>query len=484
MARFTTEFWVGLLAAVAIGLAAWGVLRTDDRPDGAGTYRVYVTVPSAEGIYADTPVRLAGVAVGSVDRVTLDGDRARLELVLQAAVKLPTDTRAELRSEGVLGDKYLRLVPGDADAVVAEGGELSAAEPGPDIDALTRKVALIADDVVDITGDVKGMTGDPTTQAQLRQTIANVEALSAELRGLAATNRADLDAVAANLREVSEALRLLVERSGGSVEAELETIRGITASLDRTAKSVEALAARVERGEGTVGRLLTDDATIDTIDRTLSDVSTAVSDVQELVSPVARFRTDVYYRGSAYFGTDPDEPGFTENPVAGRFRNVLGVTVGRRDDYWYLVEVVDHPVGVVSFEDHAIPDYGAAYREYVVKPSLRYSFMFAKRYRDLVFRFGLKESSGGVGVDALLAGDRVQLSADLYDFTYGSWPVMDRTPQLQLYARLSPLRRVYLETGADNVILGARHGYFTGFVGAGFSFNDQDLKYVLATLPL
>jgi len=43
---------------------------------------------------------------------------------------------------------------------------------------------------------------------------------------------------------------------------------------------------------------------------------------------------------------------------------------------------------------------------------------------------------------------------------------------------------VYVEAGMEQIILGAKYGYATGFVGAGFSFNDDDIKLLFATLPL
>lgn len=485
MARFSNEFWVGLLAAVGIALTAYAILRTDDRPDGVrGSYRIYATFTSAEGVYPDTPVRVAGVVIGSVDEVRLDGGRARLTLMMQGDVDLPVDSTVVLKSEGVLGDRFLRVEPGVSTASLEDGDDIRVGEAGPDIDAMTKKLSLIADDVAVITANVKDLTSDADTQAQLRQTVENVEVLSGELRSLAAANRADLDAIADNLREVSEILKEVAEGSRGKVDEELAAIREITDSIERTTRSIEAVAAKVERGEGTVGRLLNDETTLDTLDATLADVQATVTDVRGMVSAASELRTDVYYRGSYYFGNAPTDPELGYNPVDGLSRNVLGLTVGRRENSWYIVEVVSHPIGLVSYEDRSLPDFGTAWREYVVRPQLRFSFMFAKRYKDLVFRFGMKESSGGVGLDALLVDDRVQLSADVYDFTYGSWPLMESIPNVQAYARVRPLKPIYVEAGLDNLWFGVRHGMVTGFVGGGFTFNDQDLKYVLAALPI
>lgn len=486
MRRLTNEFLVGLLAILAAVAAVYAVMRVDDRPDGVrGVWTAYVVFPAAEGVYPDTPVRIAGVPVGSVDQVALDGGQARLTLVLQADVQLPDDSVAELKGEGVLGDKYVRLTPGSSPTNLADGGTLRAAKPGLDVDALAAQAALIAADVKDITGSLKEILGDDEARARVDSTLANIEALSAQLRSLTEGNRDDLVAITSNLREVSESLNRLVDTTNDAFTNELKSVESTTASIDRTIQHLESISKKVDDGEGTVGRLLNDSSTIDNVNATLSELNEAVGSVNEVVGGLKGMRTEVYYRGSYYLGTDPTKGGasFTENPVAGSARNVLGARLIPRPDYWYVFEFVSHPYGDFTYEDHVFPDLGTAYREYIVRPDSRYTFQIAKRLGDVVIRFGLKESSGGLGVDGLLFKDRLQVSADLYDFTYGSWPVMDGTPELQLTARAYPLRHVYIEGGLDNAILGARYGYVTGFAGGGFSFNDDDIKFVLAALP-
>jgi len=484
MTRFSNEALVGLLTLVVLGLTAWGVLRTDDRPDGmGGTWLLYVQVPTAEGIYPDTPVRIAGVTVGGVDAVDLDGRAARLTLMLQPGLELPVDTVVDVGSEGMLGDKFIRLTPGKSETLVRAGSVVQAQPPGASIDSLTAKLSLIADDVGVITGEMRKVAEDGGTQAQLQTTMANIEELSAQLRDMAAVNQADLRAMAENMRATSEALKVLVEGSGGKVDAQLDAIREATESLDRAVRNIESITGKLDRGEGTVGKLLNDPTTIDSINDTLAEVNTTVKEVSDLVGGVSDLRTDVYYRGNYYLGTDPVRGEFAGNPVAGGTRNVLGLILAPRPDYWYILELTSHPVGLVSYEDHLLPEFGSSWREYSVSPTYRVSFQFAKRWGPAVFRFGMKESSGGAGVDAYLLRDRLMLSADVYDFLYGSWPVMDGTPNVQFALRAYPWKHVYLEGGADNVLLGAKYGYFTGFVGGGFTFNDQDLKLLLPAMP-
>lgn len=484
MSRLTNEFLVGVLAVGAIGLGVAGVLLTNDRPEGvAGVYHLVSVFGSAEGVYATTPVRIAGVPVGAVSKVELDGGSARVELEIEGNVQLPVDSVVTLASEGMLGDKFLRVTPGTSATLLHEGDRILPDTSGSSLEDLQKKAALIADDVKSITGSVKTITGDAQTQAELAQTVANVAALSESLRGMAESNREELDAMAQNMRDVSEALKALIATNGPRVSEEMDAIRKATDSLDRTASHVESIVARIDAGQGTVGGLLNDDTTLKTVNATLADVQGAVSDVHGLIGQVSNLRTEVYYRGDYFMGTDPASDAFDGNPVAGRSRNVLGARIMSRQDYGYIFEFVSHPVGSISLQDHAVPSLGVSYREYVVDPSYRYTFQIAKRFHDVIFRFGLKESSGGIGVDGMLFHDRLMLSADVYDFTYGSWPVMNGTPNVQLTARAYPVPYLYVEGGLDNVVLGAQYGYVTGYVGGGFRFDDNDLKFILSALP-
>lgn len=456
--------------------AAWAMLRTDDRPGSRRGYEVSAIFDSAQGIFVTTQVRIAGVSVGSVRGLELDPGGARLRLEIQPDVELPVDSLAELRGEGVLGDRYVNVIPGSSDELLPPGGVLRTRPSGTDLDALQQKLDGIADDVKAITTALRASLEDDRPQDSVARALDNVDQLTARLDAMVAANRGDVDAIADNVRELTQALNTLVGQLGADVQGEVGALRDATARLDASLQRVESIATKIDEGEGTLGRLVNDDAAMDSIEGTLEDVG-------ELVDSVGGIQTEVYYRGSMFLGTDPSTAGFTDNPVAGDSRNIIGLQLRPREDYWYLVEIVDHPRGSVTYTEHYLPETGASWTEYERKPEYLYSFMFAKRFHDVVLRLGVKESAGGFGVDYLALRDRLVLSADLYDFEFGSWPVLDDTPNLTLNGRFTPFPHLYLEAGLYNTILGVRHDFVTPYVGGGFTFTDRDLKWVLATMP-
>jgi len=477
IASYSNEFKVGILTLVGVVGAGWAILRTNDRPGSVKGYDVAAVFPSVQGVYESTQVRIAGVNVGSVVHMDLDGGGARLTLEMQGDVQLPDDSVAELKGEGVLGDRYVRVTPGKSDTMLPPGGLLKTRDESVDLDVLEARLDRIAGDVEVITGAVRTTLEDDRPQDQVVRSLDNVEQLTAQLAALTAENRQDVDAIADNVRKLTEALNKMVDQTGTDVSGELAALKQATDKLDQSMAHVQSVSEKIDQGQGTLGRLVNDDAVLSKAEHTLDQVGGVVDKVTGL-------HTEVYYRGSYLLGTDPPGAGEPANPVSGSARNLIGLRLMPREDYWYIFELVGSPLGKISYTEHFQPALGTTWTEYQRTPDLTYTLQFAKRYQDLVLRLGMKESSGGVGLDYLAFRDRLMLSADLYDFGSGSWPWLDGTPNLSLGARVTPFSHVFIEGGLENAILGLRHQYVTGFIGGGFTFTDDDFKFVLGTLPL
>jgi phospholipid/cholesterol/gamma-HCH transport system substrate-binding protein len=100
---------------------------------------------------------------------------------------------------------------------------------------------------------------------------------------------------------------------------------------------------------------------------------------------------------------------------------------------------------------------------------LAFSFQYAKRFWDTAFRVGLFESTGGMALDQFIWNDNLRLSAEIFDFEKG------QNPNLKLTAAASFMGIFVVQVGMERGLGG---GSF-GFVGAGLSFSDEDLKTVL-----
>ncbi|MEQ1501530.1 MAG: MlaD family protein [Myxococcota bacterium] len=487
---WTTELKVGLFTVACLGLIGfgyvyfWDGLRTDE-----AAYHVTVRVPSADGLYAGTPVRIAGVDVGSIEDIAVDGNQAVLKLGIRAQYPVPVDTIAQLKSSGMLGDRYVGLDLGDAETAVGEGGRLELGEPPGNLDEITRQVEDVSGDVKAITAVLREMIEDEANQRHAEATLANVDALSAELRGIAEDNRAEIAAIVLAIGRLTDNLEGMSADAAVDVDEELARLKDATDKLDASLADVKSITGKIDDGQGTIGALVNDRQTIDAINDTIDNAN-------QVVESFSGLHAEVYYLGRFYGGTQPnDDRFFYGNPIApardgGEFgyagSNTLGMELHPQEDFWWVFEINDYPQGVIEAEEHFYPDQNVAWTEWTRKLNYRFTFQMAKRWWNLGFRLGVKESGGGIGMTGYLLRDRLQLNADVFDFTFGPYPVVADAglPNVRLGARLEPMHHVWLETGTEQVLLGAKYGYFTGYVGAGFHFTDDDIKLLFATLPL
>ena len=136
---FSTELQVGVFTAAALGMLAFGYSFTyDGVQGGADSYTLFLRVPTADGIWEGTPVRLAGVDIGAVQTIGVDGNQAGLQLTILGPYDLPSDSVGELRSSGMLGERYIAVDPGRAESMLRDGARLDFGQAPGDFDAITE----------------------------------------------------------------------------------------------------------------------------------------------------------------------------------------------------------------------------------------------------------------------------------------------------------------------------------------------------------
>jgi phospholipid/cholesterol/gamma-HCH transport system substrate-binding protein len=123
---------LGYLSVSIGGLELW----TRDR------YVVTARFASVGDLKPGAPIRIAGVKVGTVRAVGLQDYRAVVDLAIQSAVDLPKDTIASIRTEGLLGNRYVSLSPGGSLETLHAGDLVAQTEPAIDLNDLLGRYAF------------------------------------------------------------------------------------------------------------------------------------------------------------------------------------------------------------------------------------------------------------------------------------------------------------------------------------------------------
>ena len=104
-------------------------------------YRVSARFDSVSGLRLGAPIELAGVRVGTVDKIRVDPVKyeAVVEMLIEPEVKVPKDSIASVRTAGIIGDKYIKLSPGADPKNIEGGGEISDTESAISLEELVSK---------------------------------------------------------------------------------------------------------------------------------------------------------------------------------------------------------------------------------------------------------------------------------------------------------------------------------------------------------
>jgi phospholipid/cholesterol/gamma-HCH transport system substrate-binding protein len=134
-----------LVGAMVMGVLALLFVLSAGRDSGAiGSYTVTARFPSAEGVYADSAVRLAGVKVGRVTGMAYESatQRAALRLEIDPGIEIPLDSIAIITSEGMLGGRFIRLDPGGSVDLLADGDTIEFTQGSIQFEELLAKIIL------------------------------------------------------------------------------------------------------------------------------------------------------------------------------------------------------------------------------------------------------------------------------------------------------------------------------------------------------
>src|SRR5512143_3164994 len=191
---------VGIFMTVALVLLGWLILRVENwNPFGARGRRVDALFDSIEGLDDKAAVRVAGVRVGRVDGIRLDGTRARVTLLLETDVALTQGAEAAIANLGLLGDKYVQLEPGPAGAPPLPAGAVLPGRAPVSLDKALAKLEQIGDSV---GGFFAGGAGG----GNLGGLVDSIQRTADELRAVIAENRRAFGGTVANFERFSATL--------------------------------------------------------------------------------------------------------------------------------------------------------------------------------------------------------------------------------------------------------------------------------------
>ena len=287
--------WVGvfLILGLVAGLAALFILT--DAAIFRGRYIVTTHVPNAGGIRRGDPVQMLGVNIGRVQRFKIDSTGVAIRLELEGEYDVPSDSHVLLKSSGLLGGMVADIVPGESKTRVGNGATL----PGQSEEAMTDTANRVAIQVEAVLGRVQRLMSDSNIDS-IGKTTGNLEAGSGQMRKLLADvnvavndQRRELSTLSASLQRSAAGFEKVatgpeIQNSLKQVDAATARMDAVMTSLEKTSTAVEAVMARLDRGEGTIGKLMRDEEVYRNMNAAMLNMNKATVNINKLSEEVRR----------------------------------------------------------------------------------------------------------------------------------------------------------------------------------------------------
>jgi phospholipid/cholesterol/gamma-HCH transport system substrate-binding protein len=489
MRGFSTELKVGIFAIAVLVILSFMTFKVGgfDWTKTRG-YRLFVFFDNIGGLDVKTRVKVAGVDAGVVNNIELVRGKAMLELFMNPEIKIYGNAVASIKTTGLLGDKFLDIEIGSPDSLLLKDGDtIGNAIESVDIDDLARNVMYISKSFTELSDTLNEIIGTDEARSSLRDVMSNLKDITTSLSVSIEANDQKLKKVLDNLEILTASIADLVEKnrepltntiesmdkfsdtlrtSGPEVienlnKASIELKKMVEESgpmLSRTAKSMDKIADEIDKGEGSLGKLIKDD-------RLYESINKAAEGFNKTISSIDRFRTYVTFQ--AEYLTKPDDG-----------KAYFYVTLQPKPNKYYVLGVVGDNLGNVSTKETTTTPPGTIVKEEEIEEEIEFTVHYARRLGDAAMRLGLTENTFGIGGDYFFNSDKGKVTADIWDFSNDEEG--SDNPHLKIGVDYFLFKNLFLSAGADNILNERWRG---GYFGVGLRFEDEDFKYLLGNIP-
>ncbi|HMQ10258.1 MAG TPA: MlaD family protein [Oligoflexia bacterium] len=450
MKNLSSDFSVGLFALIALLVVIFLSLEVNDKGTlGAGAKTYYAHFESVSGLVDRTPVEIAGIMVGYVESIELDGNKAKVTLKIQRKMKVYQDAQVAIKDRGVLGDKYLALSQGTPETGELKGkGFIQNTTSKSDFDELSSSVKETAQIIKDLlsSDEPKGALGE---------TLVNLRDTTARLSKLMEANQNQINSIVDNMDSFSKDLASVMRSNKQAISDTLASVQdtlGEEGELTQALASLNKIMSKIENGEGTVGKLVSDETTINKINDTIDGVN-------DTIGMFRKMQLGIRYRAE-FLQSDKE------------IQNLVAIAIAPSPDKYLMFEVVDSPVGDIRRNTTTVSSGGnviSSTQTVNQNDRLVFNVQLAKRLWNATFRAGVFRNTGGIGMDLHLLENQLVLSTELFNASRENDAI-----QFRAYGSLYLYKHLMLTAGMDDIL--SEQDRQNLFFGAGVRFTDSDLK--------
>jgi phospholipid/cholesterol/gamma-HCH transport system substrate-binding protein len=299
------EFKIGILMVMGVILLFVGVNYLKGFNPLTKQSHYYSVYDKIEGLAVSNPILVNGFKVGQVTNIAFhergDGSLLVEFTVDESDLEIPDDSEARIFSSDLFGSKAIKIIQGESTTFIAPGDTLTASNQEDiteavrkELEPLRRKTDQLIATVDEILTNVKAVFEDdatlglPAAFANLQRTVSTLEHTALQFDSLVVENRAvfknvmsNVDGIAENLnKHNSELTNIISNFSEISDSLAAANFASTIERADQALSNIADITGKINRGEGTIGKLMVSDSLYTGLVNTNTEVQELLDDLQ------------------------------------------------------------------------------------------------------------------------------------------------------------------------------------------------------------
>ena len=291
-------FWIGITISFSVVVSVLGLLYLQDISFNKASLKFTVMFENVQGLNDGDKVSMLGKRIGKVSSAKIMGNRIAVEVSIDEnfSFNIPIDSRIEVKSDGLMGAKFVSIEPGLNTNKSIQDGEVVEGTRELDFTEITPGIMPITQDLAVFTRRLKALLGE-NQKDDIRNTLSNVESLTNELDSIlqdvhgliSAEDRRNIEQFFSNLNLASKNIKDLSSEKIVKIFEDIDEItsenkdeiKEILANLSSSSKAINMILNDVEKGKGSLGKIVTGDGLFDNLNGFVTDLRNVVKDFNE-----------------------------------------------------------------------------------------------------------------------------------------------------------------------------------------------------------
>lgn len=304
--KLTKEFKIGVVVVLAIAAFVWGVSFLKGSNLFSRKFYLYAVYPRIEGLIPANPIQINGYKIGQVKNISLiqvnDTNRVLVQFLITEDVEIPKNSIAKAISADLIGNKAVELIFSKEKEYAKSGDTLRAETEEGLKESFNRQLAPLqakAESVISSIDSVMTVvalvlntrTRDNIDRSfeSVRKAIFSLEQTAYKLDDLMATEKPKISGILTNLNGITSNLNkseqkinnILNNFSSLSDTLAKSKLKSAVANADSTLRELNGLLARINKGEGTLGKLAKNDSLYTNLNKSAEDLDKLLKDLKE-----------------------------------------------------------------------------------------------------------------------------------------------------------------------------------------------------------